>query len=351
MTSARHTAVLIEHTIGRHLIWIIAISYLAAGVWPASGLWLRGLELGNTSVFQIRLSFPLPSVMLALLLLNGGLGVKTAELKHLLRKPLVLLGGGIGNLLTPLAFILVISFMMRLWPNPRETERIITGLALVAAMPIAGASAAWSQNANGNLALSLGLVLLTTALSPLLTPFVLHFGGALASGDYSEDLHELASGAAVSFLGTWIVLPSCLGILARSLLGDGRVSVIMPYVKLMNYCVLALLNYSNAALALPRVLSQPDLAFIAVTLAIVIALCAAAFTSGFILARICKTDRGEMASLMFGLGMNNNGAGLVLASLELADHPGVMLPVIFYNLIQHLVASLVDFSIFRRQPA
>jgi BASS family bile acid:Na+ symporter len=45
---------------------------------------------------------------------------------------------------------------------------------------------------------------------------------------------------------------------------------------------------------------------------------------------------------MFGLGMNNNGAGLVLASLELADDPGVMLPVIFYNLIQHLVASLVD---------
>jgi hypothetical protein len=32
---------------------------------------------------------------------------------------------------------------------------------------------------------------------------------------------------------------------------------------------------------------------------------------------------------MFGLGMNNNGAGLALASMTLAAHPRVMLPIIF----------------------
>ena len=42
--------------------------------------------------------------------------------------------------------------------------------------------------------------------------------------------------------------------------------------------------------------------------------------------------------------MNNNGAGLVLASMALADHPQVMLPVIFYNLAQHLIASIVDLT-------
>lgn len=45
---------------------------------------------------------------------------------------------------------------------------------------------------------------------------------------------------------------------------------------------------------------------------------------------------------MFGLGMNNNGTGLVLASMALAQYPTVMLPVIFYNLLHHLVASVVD---------
>ncbi len=45
---------------------------------------------------------------------------------------------------------------------------------------------------------------------------------------------------------------------------------------------------------------------------------------------------------MFGLGMNNNGVGLVLAAVALTDHPQTMLPIIFYNLVQHLVASVVD---------
>ena len=48
---------------------------------------------------------------------------------------------------------------------------------------------------------------------------------------------------------------------------------------------------------------------------------------------------------MFGLGMNNNGTGLVLASLTLAAHPAVMLPIIFYNLVQHVVAGIVDFAL------
>ena len=52
---------------------------------------------------------------------------------------------------------------------------------------------------------------------------------------------------------------------------------------------------------------------------------------------------------MFGLGMNNNGTGLVLASMALADHPRVMLPIIFYNLVQHLVAGVVD-QLFCRTP-
>jgi BASS family bile acid:Na+ symporter len=37
--------------------------------------------------------------------------------------------------------------------------------------------------------------------------------------------------------------------------------------------------------------------------------------------------------------MNNNGTGLVLASLLLSSYPRIMVPIIFYNLIQHLVAG------------
>jgi predicted Na+-dependent transporter len=56
-------------------------------------------------------------------------------------------------------------------------QNILVGLALVASMPVAGSSTAWSQNTDGDMALSLGLVLLTTLLSPLTTPAALHAVG------------------------------------------------------------------------------------------------------------------------------------------------------------------------------
>lgn len=49
-------------------------------------------------------------------------------------------------------------------------------------------------------------------------------------------------------------------------------------------------------------------------------------------------------SLMYGLGMNNNGTGLVLASLVLSSYPRIMVPIIFYNLVQHLVAGTVHMA-------
>ena len=73
-------------------------------------------------------------------------------------------------------------------------------------------------------------------------------------------------------------------------------------------------------------------------LIIVTALCLVMFGVGYFLARGFNSGRAGTASLMFGLGMNNNGAGLVLASLTLSDHPGVMAPIILYNLVQHFVA-------------
>jgi BASS family bile acid:Na+ symporter len=303
--------------------------------------------LGGAGFLQSKLVFSLPLLMLAVLLFNAGLGTKAEELTRLVQKPFLLLGGLLCNLMIPLAFIVAVSVLMHIWHNDEEVQQILVGLALVASMPIAGASTAWSQNSNGSLALSLGLILGTTALSPLLTPFVLHTVGFVTTGDLSEDLHELASGEAAGFLGIWVILPTLLGILAHLFIGEIRVRRVMAYLKLINYFVLLLLNYSNASLTLPSVVSQPDADFLAVMLVIVIALCISAFSSGYLLASLSRVSNSERVSLVFGLGMNNNGAGLVLASVALSDHPQVMLPVIFYNLAQHLIAAIVDLALFK----
>lgn len=334
--------------IHRYLIWIIVGSYVLAAVFPDLGIWIREVDLGSFTFMAKKTEVSLPPVMLSLLLFNAALTVTKKDLVHLAHQPQVLLSGLSGNLATPLVFIMAMSVAMKPWHNPAEVQQILVGLAMVASMPIAGASTAWAQNANGNVALSLGLVLLTTFVSPLLTPLVLHTVGFVTTGDYSEDLHELASDGVMTFLGTWVILPSLLGIVMNHAIGERHIGEAKRYLKLINYGVLLLLNYSNAALSLPKALSQPDVDFLAATLVIVVALCIAAFATGYLLGHLLRANRKDMAALMFGLGMNNNGTGLVLVSVALADHPEVMLPIILYNLVQHVIASLVDRALFQQ---
>jgi BASS family bile acid:Na+ symporter len=341
----------VSHFIHHRLIWFLLASYALAAVVPQPGLWIKNVSFGHAGLFGEQINLSLPLMLLSCLLFNAGLGVDLAQIGSMLRGWRVLALGAATNLLVPIAFIFCVTQILRVWHNPDEVQNILVGLALVASMPIAGSSAAWSQNANGSLALSLGLVLATTLLSPLTTPLALHSVGLMTNGDYSEDLHELASQGAGAFLAVAVFLPSVLGIGLRASCGASLVNAVKLQLKLVNFAILLTLNYSNAAISLPQAIANPDWDFLAAILAITLSLCAAAFSSGWLTARVLKVNDAQRTALMFGLGMNNNGTGLVLATMALADHPRVMLPIIFYNLVQHLVAGCVDRILSRRsQP-
>jgi BASS family bile acid:Na+ symporter len=260
----------------------------------------------------------------------------------------VLVAGLTANLIIPIVYIFLVTLVMRLWYEPEEAQHILVGLALVAAMPIAGASTAWAQNSNGNLALSLGLVLSSTVLSPVITPVALYVFGEMASEEYEAVLHDLVAYGSGAFLGFWVVLPSVLGLSVRLAVPEAQLTAMIPFIKLVNGVVLLLLNYSNASVSLPQAVADRDYDFLAVTLGLTTGLCLAAFASGYELSRLFKVDQADRISLVYGLGMNNNGTGLVLASLVLASYPRVMVPIIFYNLVQHLVAGSLHEVIGRK---
>jgi BASS family bile acid:Na+ symporter len=331
-----------------HLLWLLLGSYAVAALWPGPGLAARHASFGEIALAHGRVNLTLTVLMLSTLLFNAGLGVALDQLRVLSRRPAILLVGLAANVLIPCLYIASAIFVMGSWHNADEVQTILLGLALVASMPIAGSSTAWAQNADGDMALSLGLVLGSTLLSPLTTPLALRAVGPMARGDYAETLYDLAAGGAGSFLAVSVILPTLMGIATRAVVGGARIGRIKPTLKLVNCAVLLFLNYANAAVSLPQAIAEPDSDFLVVTLAIVVGLCMTAFAAGGIIARLMGTGTAERASLMFGLGMNNNGTGLVLASIALADHPRVMLPIIFYNLVQHLMAGAVDRLIGRK---
>jgi BASS family bile acid:Na+ symporter len=333
----------ISHFVHHYFLWLLLATYGVAAVAPGLGQAIRNVSLGEVHVLGEKMRVTLPVVMLAFLIFNAGLGIQPGQVRNLIRRPSGLILGLAANLFVPIAYIFAVSVTMRWWHSDDEVQNILTGLALVASMPIAGSSTAWSQNANGNLALSLGLVLFSTLLSWFTTPVALHAVGWVTKGDYSEDLHTLAQGSAGSFLAISVILPSLIGIGVRRAAGGERIQRVRPVLKLLNSIDLLLLNYSNAALSLPKAIAERDWDFLAAILIIVVGLCATAFAAGYLIARWTGADHGQKVSLMFGLGMNNNGTGLVVASIFLGDHPLVLLPIIFYNLVQHLVAGTVDY--------
>ncbi len=332
----------LSHFVHKQLLWLMIASYAIAACAPSIGLAIRDVSMGEVALFGQSMRLSLSMLMLASLLLNAGLGVRWGQIREIVRNPRLLGAGLTANLLIPIAFIVGVTRLMAGWHNADEVQNILVGLALVASMPIAGSSTAWAQNADGELTLSLGLVLFSTLLSPLSTPIALHSVGLMATGDYAEDLHDLAAGGTGMFLAVCVLAPSLIGIGVRRAVGDARYTAARPRLKLINSAILLILNYSNASVSLPQAVADPDLDFLVVTLGLVVALCGLAFAAGWTISWLLKATPGQRTSLMFGLGMNNNGTGLVLASMALADHPRVMLPIILYNLVQHLIAGIVD---------
>jgi BASS family bile acid:Na+ symporter len=138
---------------------------------------------------------------------------------------------------------------------------------------------------------------------------------------------------------TAVGLKSGAGIGLHWLFGTNRIDRAMPVLKLLNSINLRLLNYSNAAVSMPQLVIKPDWDWLAVAAGIALLRCVVLFAFVWLIAPLLKANPPQQISSMFGLGMNNNGTELVPASMALAQYPRVMLPVIFYNLIQHLVAG------------
>jgi len=337
----------LSHFLHRYFLLLLLGACGAAALAPAPGLWLKDLSLLEFHLLGEKARVTSSMLMLAVLLLNAGLGADTSRSGELLGG-LPLLGAGLAaSLLVPLAFTSGVAVVLWPWHEPDEVQSLVVGLALVAAMPIAGSSTAWSQNNNGDLSLSLALVLVSTLLSPLTTPAVLHAASWLTSGEYTRELRGLATGGTGFFLLACVALPSLLGMLGRRLLGADRIGGARPQLRLVNYLVLLLLNYGNGAGSLPQAVAYPDWDFLLLILAATVTLCVTAFLAGWWLGLLFGADRSRRTALMFGLGMSNNGSGLVLAGMALAGYPRVMLPILVYNLVQHLVAGVAAFLLSR----
>jgi len=351
-------ATLTEHVLGavgriqRNLLSVMAAVYVVAGFFPGPGVALKHVSIGRLGLFGERpVELSLTNFLLASMLFTAGLGVSFRDVQRTLAAPRLLAAGVLANALMPVLFLLAISGVAGLWPETDEAQSMLVGLALIGAMPIAGGASGWTQNADGNVPLTVGLVLGSTVLSPLSIPLALHAASALTSGDYASDLAEIAGDGTITFSLLSVVIPCLAGIALRHALGDARIAGAMPAVKTLNLVVLLTLSYGNASGAMANIVRDPDYDMLALMFLLTSAMCLSSFFAGHRLARALGASTPDVTSMTFGVGMNNSSASSVLAASRLADHPLVLIPILAYGMLQKVLAGTVDASLRKRRLA
>jgi bile acid:Na+ symporter, BASS family len=322
----------------RYFLIVLLATYALAGLFPRPGTFIREFAVNLPGGGQERASM----LLLAVLLFCAAAVIQWSQVRDLLERPSVLLLGLLTAWFGPALVVIIFSPLLSRLAMNDATGGMMVGFALVAAMPIANSSAGWTQNAGGNIALSLALVILSILLSPLATPNLLKLmGWVLSDADTIRIERVVTQFSGWRFI-LWVILPSLAGAAAAWKVGHQRITHAKPYFRVVTLVTILVLNYANASLAIDKVwISEP------ISVIVLAALMAASVSIVGILlatiqARLCGLTRPSWIALAFGLSMKHTGLALVLAGEYLQNQPRVILVVLLTTLAQHIAAAVLD---------
>lgn len=332
-------------SIRRFLPLLLASCYLIALIAPGWGQELHEWELPEhwPDVFRPGLSH----LLVALLLFLAALGVDVQRLPSVARRPALVFAALASSWLAPAAVVLLAWWFLPLVTDSTVASLLLVGFALVAAMPVANSAAAWTQQSRGELSWTLALVVLSIVVCPGVIPLVLKLLGLSFSDIEAKALDSLTHEFTGLKFVVWVLAPTGLGMLTRWLVGPERVTRHRPSVLVLSAGTLLLLNYINAAAALPRMQDEFRFAWLLVCVAAAIAMCIAGFAVARLLGRWFETPLQTVIALDYSLTMKNTGLALALASEVLEEQPIVFLPVFTVTLVQHLFAGALHRNAIR----
>lgn len=298
-----------------YLLALLLVVYALAAFLPGPGMVIRTQE-----VFHC----PVTVLMLSVMLFLAGLGIEAREVRQAMRSWWHVLIGCVLLVAAPWGIVAALGALPLLLP-----VGLLAGLGLVALMPSAASSVAWTQLSRGNVAINVALILLSTILTPVLLGVITQQSHA----SYGE------AGTSILEIGMWIVPSVLLGALVRHLVGEARVHAAKPMLKVGSASILLLLNYANASAALPKIVGDFQPMVLLVLVLTVWGMCGGIFVLSWFLTRWLNVGDSEARSLVFGIGMKNTGMALVLAGLWLEQFPLALVAIIIYTFSQHLFAA------------
>lgn len=322
---------------------ILILIYCFALFIPKIGIYLNDLSIGSISIGEKHsLDFTMPMLLLSIIVFNAAFSSNLKKLFQLHKYAALITFGVIANFVLGLLLFLILKGPLSLLLSQARIQEIIIAIAIITAVPLAGTATAWTQTLKGNVSLTLGMLMSTTLLSPLLAPLILKLFSYFTNPVFGNKLIFLANNGLDAFLTIIVVVPALIGLIFQVIIGTKLIKKCSHLIKFSNQLSLMLLIYANASVILPSLLSENNNPLmIIVCLFIAITFCFLTFVLGWFISVLYHFPLKDEIALIYSEGMKNIGAALVLARMGFPEYHNIGLIIIFFAITQQFFATFI----------
>ncbi len=247
------------------------------------------------------------AIFLAVAMFGMGLTISAEDFKVVFTRPKDVLFGCLAQYIVMPTLAWGLCMLFALPPD------LAIGVILVGCCPGGTASNVITYIAKGDEALSVGMTIVSTLFSPIVTPLLTY----MLAGAWVE----------VSFTAMFlsvievILLPVFVGLLIHNYIGGERMKRAVTVVPVISVVAIVFIIASIISNNLDKILSCGLLILVVVALHNVLGM-----ICGLILCKILKTNYEKTTAIAIEIGMQNSGLAVSLAVSNFAVNPLATLP-------------------------
>ncbi len=264
------------------------------------------------------------TILLGIIMFGMGMTLKFEDFRLIFQKPKEVLIGALAQftIMPLIAFLIVKIFSL-----PPE---LAIGVILVGTCPGGTSSNVMTFLAKGDVALSVSMTMLTTILSPVITPLLM----LMLAGEWIE----ISLTAMMISICQVVILPIVLGIIINAVLRD-MVKNFIKYLPLISILAIILIVGGVVAVNAAKIMEVGLVIAAAVVLHNILG-----YGLGFLLAKIFKMSLDKAKAISIEVGMQNSGLATSLAIAHFgaaAAIPGALFSV-WHNISGSLAANYLS---------
>ena len=260
------------------------------------------------------------SVFLGVIMFGMGLTIKLDDFRAIFSRPKEVVIGAVAQYTIMPVIAWLLCKVMNL---PAD---LALGVILVGCCPGGTASNVITYIAGGDVALSVGMTIVSTLAAPLMTPFLVY----VLAGTWVE----VSFWAMVISVVKVILIPVLLGVFLRSLAGEhvDKVSDVMPLVSVV---AIVMIIGGIVAVNAEKIVSCGVL-----VLGVVAIHNFCGMMLGFLAAKIFHVEYSRTTAIAIEVGMQNSGLAVSLAAANFAANPLATLPGAIFSVWHNIAGSI-----------